>query len=159
MSRYPAVIRLLLEPIMKLVLSLLAAAGVAATVSLPAAAQQDAGQCILAGRITEAAWAPRFESVQLLDASGQGLAAADRNALGGVRQARLGEPALLSRCNGDGPLPRADDEPPRAKSEVPALSAGLVEVESVGFPQLRTGGVLVELKVRVPAERVVMLTR
>jgi len=29
----------------------------------------------------------------------------------------------------------------------------------VSFPKLRTGGELVELRVRVPAERVVMVTR
>ncbi|QJW85616.1 hypothetical protein HK414_27190 [Ramlibacter terrae] len=48
---------------------------------------------------------------------------------------------------------------PRRPRAVPALTAGTFDVESVAFPKLRTGGELVELKVRAPAERVVMLTR
>ena len=35
----------------------------------------------------------------------------------------------------------------------------VVDVEAVNYPKLRTGGELVELRVRVPAERVVLLTR
>lgn len=127
--------------------------------SLSAAAQADAAQCIVAGRLADGAWAPRFGAVQLLSQDGRTLFAADRQALGQVRQARLAQPALLSRCDGNNPLARADDEPPQAKGRVPAVSAGLVEVESVAFPKLRTGGELVELKLRVPAERVVMLAR
>jgi hypothetical protein len=42
---------------------------------------------------------------------------------------------------------------------VPALSAGTFDVESVAFPRLRTGGELVELKVRAAAQRVVLLAR
>jgi hypothetical protein len=34
----------------------------------------------------------------------------------------------------------------------------MVDVEAVSFPKLRTGGELVELRVRMPAERVVMVT-
>ena len=58
-----------------------------------------------------------------------------------------------------GPLASADGEPPGRKEPGPALAPGDVEVVGVSFPRLRTGGTLVELRVRVPAERVVMLTR
>ena len=92
--------------------------------SLPAAAQADASQCIVAGRLADGAWAPRFGAVQLLSADGRSLLTADRQALGQVRQARLAQPALLSRCDGNNPLARADDEPAQAKTRAPAVSAG-----------------------------------
>lgn len=133
----------------------LAATGLAAQAQAPADAS-----CILAGRLSDdGRWAPRFEGVQLLGGNGQPIAARGKPALDQVRQARLAEPALLSACSGGQPLHRADGEPDQPKSAVPALSAGLVEVESVAFPPLRTGGTLVELKVRVTGDRVVMLTR
>jgi hypothetical protein len=140
---------------MKADLLLLAAAAVLAA---PAFAQSGA-QCIVAGRLSDGAWAPRLPGVQLLGANGQALAGTGRQALAGARQVRLSQPALLSRCNGEQPLLNADNEPAGRKTEVPALSAGVVEVEAVSFPKLRTGGELVELRVRVPGERVVMLTR
>lgn len=133
----------------------LAAACLGAQAQVPADAT-----CILAGRLADdGRWAPRFEGVQLLGESGQPVATRGKPALDQVRQARLAQPALLSACTGGQPLHRADGEPDQPKSAVPALSAGLVEVESVAFPPLRTGGALVELKVRVPDDRVVMLTR
>jgi hypothetical protein len=138
----------------------LAVACAAAALTLPASAQSDAAQCILAGRINaEGEWAPRFDAVQLRGADGAVIARTDRASLTRVRQAELAQPALLARCDGDNPMAIADDEAPGRKAAVPALSAGVVEVESVAFPKLRTGGHLVELKVRAPAERVVMLTR
>mgnify|MGYP001627408776 CR=1 FL=1 len=130
----------------------------AAACAAPALAQTDA-QCILAGRLSDAQWAPRFAAVQLLAADGRALAGSSKQALAGVRQARLSQPALLSRCDGDGPLANADGEPAGRKTEVPALAAGVVDVEAVAFPKLRTGGELVELRVRVPGERVVMVRR
>ena len=130
----------------------------AAVVAAPAFAQSD-GQCIVAGRLSDGAWAPRFEAVQLRGADGRVIARSSREALAGVKRAELARPALLSRCNGDQPLANADNEPAGRKTEVPALSRGLVDVEAVSFPKLRTGGELVELRVRVPAERVVMLAR
>jgi hypothetical protein len=136
---------------MKAHLLFLAAAAVAA----PAFAQPDA-QCIVAGRLSGEQWAPRFAGVQLLGADGRAVTAASKSALAGVKQVRLAQPALLSRCDGDAPLANADAEPAGRKSPTPALSAGLVQVEGVSFPKLRTGGELVELKVRAPAERVVM---
>ncbi|WP_256373068.1 hypothetical protein [Ramlibacter montanisoli] len=42
---------------------------------------------------------------------------------------------------------------------MPALARGVVDVEGVSYPKLRTGGELVELRVRVPAQRVVMISR
>ncbi len=133
----------------------LAAAGLAAQAQAPADAT-----CILAGRLSDdGRWAPRFEGVQLLGESGQPIAARGKPALDQVRQARLAQPALLSTCSGGQPLHRADGEPDPPKSAVPALSAGVVEVEAVALPPLRTGGTLVELKVRVTEDRVVMLTR
>ena len=135
-------------------LLLLAAAALAA----PAFAQ-GGGQCIVAGRISDGAWAPRFDGVQLLGAGGQVIARSSREALAGVRRARLAQPALLAECNGDKPLAMADNEPPGTKGQVPALSRGTVDVEAVSFLKLRTGGEPVELRVRAPGDRVVMLTR
>jgi hypothetical protein len=138
---------------MKLPLILLLAAS-----AVPALAQTEP-QCIVAGRLSEGRWAPRFDAVQLRGADGRVIARADRQALAGVKRAELARPALLSRCDGDQPLASADAEPAGRKTPVPALSRGMVEVEAVSFPKLRTGGELVELRVRVPAERVVSVTR
>jgi hypothetical protein len=136
----------------------LAVALAAACVSFPAAAQSD-GQCIVAGRLSGGQWAPRMAGVQLLAGNGQAVAGASRDSLAAVRQVRVAQPALLSRCDGNNALTNADNDPAQPKGQVPALSAGTFEVESVAFPRLRTGGELVELKVRAAAERVVMLTR
>ncbi|HEY8356957.1 MAG TPA: hypothetical protein VIL30_05800 [Ramlibacter sp.] len=137
----------------------LAAACAAAFVSFPAAAQVDAGQCIVAGRLSGGQWAPRMAGVQLLGANGQAVSAASRDGLAAVRQVRVAQPALLSRCDGNNPLANNDNDPAQPKGQVPALSAGTFDVESVAFPKLRTGGELVELKVRAAAERVVMVMR
>ena len=131
----------------------------AAAVAAPAFAQSDA-QCILAGRLNDdGRWAPRFAGVQLLAANGQAVTGSGKQQVSAVSRARLARPALLSRCNGDSPLASADSEPAGRKTDVPALRAGVVDVEGVSYPKLRTGGELVELRVRVPAERVVMVTR
>src|SRR5688572_18621293 len=104
---------------MKSRLLLLAAA---AMLAAPVFAQSDA-QCIVAGRLSDGAWAPRLAGVQLLGADGQALAGSNRQALAGAKQVRLSQPVLLSRCNGDQPLLNADGEPAGRKTEVPALSA------------------------------------
>ena len=130
----------------------------AAALAAPAFAQSDA-QCIVAGRLSDGRWAPRMAGLQLLGAGGQAVAGPGKQQLAGVRQVRLAQPALLSRCDGDNALASADNEPAGRKTPVPALSAGVLDVEQVSFPKLRTGGELVELRVRVPGERVVMLTR
>lgn len=129
-----------------------------AAAAAPALAQTEP-QCIVAGRLSEGRWAPRFEAVQLRGAGGQAITSADRAALAGVKSADLARSALLSRCDGDQPLASADGEPAGRKTAVPGVSRGRVEVEAVSFPKLRTGGELVELRLRIPADRVVAVTR
>src|SRR5687768_14552794 len=97
----------------------------AALLAAPVFAQSHA-QCIVAGRLSDGAWAPRMAGVQLMGPNGQALTGSSRQALAGVKQVRLSQPALLSRCNGDQPLLNADNEPAGRKTEVPALSAGVV---------------------------------
>jgi hypothetical protein len=126
--------------------------------SLAAFAQTDSSSCIIAGRLSEGAWAPRMAGVQLLDAGGKVVASADKSSLASVRQVRLTSPALLSRCDSDGQLALGPDEP-GAKQPVSAVGPGVAQVEAVNFPKLRRGGELVELKLTVPAERVTMVTR
>lgn len=130
----------------------------AAALAAPAFAQSDA-QCIVAGRLSGGLWAPKQGTIHLFGADGRPVATPTRAALANVKRATLDQPALLSRCDGDNALFNADNEPPAQKTDVPALAQGDVEVLGVGFPKLRTGGTLVELRVRVPAERVVMTTR
>ncbi|HEX7888833.1 MAG TPA: hypothetical protein VF522_05675 [Ramlibacter sp.] len=140
---------------MKATLLVLAAAAVLAA---PAFAQSEA-QCIVAGRLSGGLWAPKHGTIHLFGADGKPIATPTKTALANVRRATLDQPALLSRCDGDKALFIGDGEAPGRKTEVPALARGTVEVEGVGYPKLRTGGELVELRVRVPAERVVMVTR
>ncbi|MDB5874151.1 MAG: hypothetical protein JWQ07_3593 [Ramlibacter sp.] len=131
----------------------------AAAIALPSSAQVEAGNCILAGRLSDdAKWAPRMAGVELLGQDGRAVTGADKQALSGVRQVKLSAPALLSRCDGSAQLALGPDAPgPKAK--VPAIGPGVVAVEAVSFPKLRRGGELVELRLAVPADRVVMLTR
>jgi len=135
----------------------LALSAVAFTV--PSSAQGNTGNCILAGRLSDdARWAPRMAGVELLGQDGRVVAGADKQSLAGVRQVRLAKPALLSRCDGDAQLALGPDAP-GAKEKVPAIGPGVVPVEAVSYPKLRRGGEMVELKLTVPADRVVMLTR
>lgn len=134
----------------------------ALTLAFPVSAQDSDANCIVAGRVTaQQRWAPRLPGLELLGQDGRAIGGAGRDALLRVRQVRLTQPALLSRCDGDRELTRADDLPAQPKSAVPAAQAGpgLLAVEAVNFPKLRTGGELVELKLTVPTARVVMLTR
>lgn len=127
--------------------------------ALPAAAQSGESQCIVAGRLSdEARWAPRMAGVDLLAQDGRAITAADKPSLSNVRQVRLAAPALLSRCDGEGQLVRGPDNA-GPKSPAPAIGPGVVAVEAVSYPKLRRGGQLVELRLTVPADRVVMLTR
>lgn len=119
---------------------------------------QPESQCIVAGRLSAGAWAPRMAGVQLLDASGKAVTSADKSTLSSVKQVRLASPALLSACDGDAQLALGGEEALK-KSAVPAASAGTFTVEAVNYPKLRRGGELVEVKVAVPAERVTMVTR
>ena len=119
-------------------------------------------QCILAGRVdAEQRWAPQARGIELLDAQGKRVSSADKAALASVKQVRVSSPALLSTCNGDQALAKADDLPNAKKASAPAISAATapIKVEAVGFPPLRVGGTLVELRLRVVPERVVSLTR
>ena len=141
---------------MKTRLLLLIAA--AAALAAPAYAQSEA-QCIVAGRLSAGLWAPKQGTIHLFGADGKPIATPTRAALANVKRATLDQPALLSKCDGDNALFVADGEAPGTKTEVPGLASGTVEVEGVAFPKLRTGGNLVELRVRVPSDRVVMLTR
>ena len=125
--------------------------------SLSAFAQGDSS-CIVAGRISDGAWAPRMAGVQLLDAGGKAVTSAGKSALSSVKQVRLTSPALLSRCDGDGQLAAGPNEP-AAKQPAPAIGPGMAKVEAVNFPKLARGGELVELQLAVPAERVTMVTR
>jgi hypothetical protein len=137
---------------MKIALVLLLAA-----VAAPALAQGES-QCILAGRVSEGQWAPRFEAVQLRDADGRAVAPVDRASFRHVKSVELAEPALLSRCTGDQRLASGGAAAGR-KTPVPALSPGLADVLAVHFPRLRDGAELVEVQVRVPAGRLVSVTR
>ena len=139
------------------------AAAVCATLgALSASAQQiNAGECIIAGRITaDEKWAPRMQGVQWLAPRGRVVTTAGKQALADVEQVRLARPALLTRCDGDGELAHAEDLPSSGPKEaVPAIAPGVVDVEKVSFPRLRNGGELVELKLRLPLDRVVMVKR
>ena len=124
-----------------------------------AAAQASDGSCITAGRFNaEGQWAPQFQTVRLLDEAGRPMVARGKADLSRVRAVELTEPALLSTCDGSRDVKRGED-PAAAKAAVPAARPGRLTVEGVGFPRLQTGGELVELKVQVPADRIVMLTR
>jgi hypothetical protein len=131
----------------------------AAFLPLSVFAQADAGQCIVAGRLNGAQWAPKFAGVQLLGAQGQVVASADKKSVSATSQVRLARPALLSRCNGDQPLFNADNEPAGKKEPVPSLAAGVFDVEAVSYPKLRTGGELVELRVRAAADKITVSSR
>ncbi|HYF41058.1 MAG TPA: hypothetical protein VEA35_01300 [Ramlibacter sp.] len=134
-------------------------AGLMVAMAATAYAQTES-QCILAGRLSDSGrWAPMMEGVELLRQDGQPVVSTTRQALLSVRQARLASPALLSRCDREATLAEGPASP-GPKAQVPALTAGVVAVQSVHFPKLRRGGgELVELRVTVPAERVTMVTR
>ena len=124
-----------------------------------AASAQTGPTCLTAGRLSpDGRWAPRMPGVELLGADGRSVRSADKSALGGVRQVRVTAPALLSRCDGDAQLALGPDTP-GPKAQVPALSAGVLAVEGVGYPKLRRGGELVELRVSAPPERVTLVSR
>ncbi len=129
--------------------------------SLPLAstAQTLETSCITAGRLDEAGrWAPQFRSVRLLDGAGQPVVVRQKSDLQKVRAAALSEPALLSTCEGNQALQRGEASP-SPKTPAPALKPGTVSVAGVGFPKLQVGGELVELKVQLSSEQIVMVSR
>lgn len=124
-----------------------------------AGAHASDASCISAGRLNaEGRWAPQFPAVRLLDEAGRALATRTKADLSQVRAVEITAPALLSACEGGRALTRGDDAA-GAKAPVPAVQPGRLTVETVGFPKLQTGGEMVELKVQVPPDRRVMITR
>jgi len=131
-------------------------AGAALTLASACASESS---CITAGRINDAGnWSPQFQSVRLLDDTGRRLSIKLKSELTLVRGVELTEPALLSGCVGDREIARGNDVTPE-KAPVPAAKAGRLNVISVGFPKLQVGGELVELKVQVNDDQIVMITR
>jgi hypothetical protein len=116
--------------------------------------------CITAGRLDgNGQWAPKFHSVRLIDASGQAISGSKKEVLKNLQALEITEPALLSACEGDQALTPADGAQAQTKSPVPAAKPGRLAVVGVGYPPLRVGGALVEVKVQVSAEQIMMLTR
>ena len=116
--------------------------------------------CITAGRLdSNGQWAPKFDSMRLLDGLGQAISSSKKDELKNLQVLEITEPALLSACLGDRPMTPADGSPSQTKSPVPAAKPGRVAVIGVGYPQLRVGGALVEVKVQVTADQIVMMTR
>jgi hypothetical protein len=116
-----------------------------------------ASTCITAGRMDAAGWAPKFQTVRLLDGAGRALSVKNKSELTQVRAVELTEAALLSVCDGNKALTRGDGA--TTKGPVPAAKPGRFNVAGVGFPKLQTGGELVELEISVPADQIVMITR
>lgn len=122
-------------------------------------AQTADASCISAGRLGgDGRWAPQFREVRLLDESGRALVSRGKADLSRVRGVELTQPALLSACAGERGLTRGEDTP-TAKAPVPAARPGRLAVDGVVFAKLQTGGELVELKVQVAPDQVVMVTR
>lgn len=126
----------------------------------PAALASEA-QCIVAGRLNpEGRWAPASAGVQFLDAAGQRLSSVGQISLSAIKAVRVAEPVLLSACNA-GQAMADGDAIKGSKSQVPALTAGSasLQVQAANTLPGRAGGQWVELRLDVPAERVVMLSR
>ena len=73
---------------------------------------------------------------------------------------RLGEPALLSQCNGTRPLVSGESITGN-KTPASAITPGPIalNVEAVYYPPVRAGGQWVELQLVLPADRVVTAAR
>ncbi len=129
----------------------------------PAALAREA-QCIVAGRLNpEGRWAPASKGVQFLDAAGQRLSSAGQISLSAIKAVRVAEPMFLSSCNAgqamaDGDATKGSKS---SKSPAPALTAGTasLQVQAANTLPGRAGGQWVELRLDVPVERVVMLSR
>lgn len=96
--------------------------------------------------------------MRLLDEAGRTLPVKNKSELSRVRAVELTEVALLSNCDGDKALTRADDTVV-SKAPVPAAKPGRLTVVRVGYPKLQIGGELLELNVQVPPDQVVMVNR
>lgn len=116
--------------------------------------------CITAGRLdSHGQWAPKFDSVRLLDGLGRAISSSNRDELKNLQALEITEPALLSACLGNKPMTPAVGSQAQTKSPVPAAKPGRVIVVGLGYPQLRVGGTLVEVKVQVSEDQIVMLSR
>jgi len=116
----------------------------------------EASTCITAGRMDATGWAPQFQSVRLLDETGRILLVNNKSELTLVRAVELTEVALLSVCDGNKSVTRADGV--HSKSPVPAAKPGRFNVTGLGFPKLRSGE-LVEFEVTMDADQIVMISR
>ncbi len=126
---------------------------------LPIAQASDVA-CITAGRLDSAGqWAPKLHAIALLDSAGKPVSGSAKADLDTVRTLEITEPALLSVCEGNRPLAAADGSTTKPKSPVPAAKPGRLEVVGMGYPPLRVGGELVEVKVRIAADQTVMVLR
>jgi hypothetical protein len=137
--------------------------GVALCAALAAPSlQASEAQCILAGRLNqEGRWAPAASGVQLLDAAGQRISSSGQPKLEAIKAVRIAEPALLAQCNAGQAMADGDANKKSSKSPAPALAAAdaPVSVQATAMLPGRAGGQWVELRLEVPAERLVMLTR
>lgn len=115
-----------------------------------------ASTCITAGRMDNAGWAPQFQSVRLLDDAGRNLTVKNKSELTQVRVVELTQAALLSVCDGNNPVVRADGV--ISKGPVPAAKSGRFKVAGLSFPKLRSGE-LVEFEVTIAADQIVMISR
>jgi hypothetical protein len=132
-----------------------------ATAVAQAAQAADVNACIFAGRLnTEGRWAPLASGLTLLDANGKPLAQQGKAALDNAKAVRINKNALLAQCNGNQALPSGDASQ-GSKSPAPALSAGsaAIPILATAYAPVSAGGQWVELKLDVPPQRVVMLTR
>jgi hypothetical protein len=133
----------------------------AQTSTTPAATNSALDQCILAGRLDDQQrWAPQARGVQLLNAAGEPVISASKEALATVKAVRLSQPALLSSCQGNQALPAGGDITGK-KTPAPAVAASttLISVQAVTYPPLKVGGELVELKLELQNARLIQLTR
>ena len=115
-----------------------------------------ASTCITAGRMDNEGWAPQFQSVRLLDDAGRNLSVKNKSELTQVRAVELTEAALLSVCDGNKHVVRADGV--MSKGPVPAVKPGRFKVAGLSFPKLRSGE-LVEFEVTMAADQIVMISR
>lgn len=115
-----------------------------------------ASSCITAGRMDNSVWAPKFQSVRLLDEAGRIVSVQNKSELTQVRAVELTEATLLSVCDGNKPVARADGV--MSKGAVPAAKPGRFNVAGLGFPKLQNGE-LVEFDITIAADQIVMITR
>ena len=116
--------------------------------------------CLTAGRLDASGqWAPKFDGIVLLDSAGKAISSSKKADLQAVKALQITEPALLSVCEGDRPLASGEGTPVKSKTPVPAAKPGRLAVVGIGYPQLRVGGALVEVKVQISADQTILVLR